>query len=74
VNQDHDHIQHPRLGQVPTNGNRFTAIMEAAAKLHTQQLTTRIGQALESRLNTRMALRSVPSNQWLLVGEEVQEA
>jgi hypothetical protein len=74
VNQDHDHIFHPALGQVPTNGNRFAAILEAAAKLHAQQLTERIGNALESRLNTRMALRSVPSNQWLLVGEEVQEA
>jgi hypothetical protein len=42
MNLDDKHIQVPRLGQVPTNGNRFQAILDAAKKLHYLQACDRI--------------------------------
>lgn len=30
MNLTHDHIHHPKLGDIPTNGNRFQAVLDAA--------------------------------------------
>lgn len=34
MNLDDQHIQVPRLGQVPTEGNRFKAILKVSKTLH----------------------------------------
>ena len=72
MNLDHDHIEHPALGQVPTAGNRFAAILQASKQLHARQMGQNIVRALETRLTRRIELRPATSWQWQLVGEEVQ--
>lgn len=42
MNLDDQHIQVPRLGQVPTEGNRFKAILKASKTLHALQQLDRI--------------------------------
>lgn len=37
MNLNDQYIHHPRLGQVPTGGDRFGAILSASNRLHTLQ-------------------------------------
>lgn len=37
MNLNDQYIHHPRLGQVPTGGDRFGAILRASARLRTLQ-------------------------------------
>lgn len=57
MNLDHQHIHHPQLGQVPTAGNRFQAILKAAKRLHEIQRSETAQAAANARIERRIALR-----------------
>lgn len=51
MNLDHAHLHHPKLGQVPTNGNRFKAILEASKRLHGIQAAERFTASMLRRVS-----------------------
>lgn len=57
MNLDDKHIFHPALGQVPTAGNRFQAILKAAKRLHEIQTSSTAQAAANARIERRVALR-----------------
>lgn len=57
MNLTHDHIHHPKLGDIPTNGNRFQAVLDAARELRDRQVREQFHRALLDALNARHALR-----------------
>lgn len=60
MNKDHNHIQVPRLGQVPTNGNRFQAILKAAAMLRRIQESDRADDMQVIQARRRLAWGYTP--------------
>lgn len=50
MNLNDQYIHHPRLGQVPTGGNRFSAILRASTRLHALQQDS----AEQARINARI--------------------
>lgn len=59
MNLDDKHIFHPSLGQVPTAGNRFQAILKAAKRLHVIQADEAHQDAVNNRIRRKSALRAV---------------
>lgn len=57
MNLDDKHIHHPQLGQVPTAGDRFGAILKAAKRLHEIQTSQTAQAAANARIERRIALR-----------------
>lgn len=55
---DH-HIHHPQLGQVETGGDRFRAILRAAARLRTAQESEANKAAVLARIKRRVELAAV---------------
>lgn len=54
---DDQTIHHPKLGDIPTNGNRFAAILKAANRLHGLQSGQRTADAILHRIRNQRDMR-----------------
>jgi hypothetical protein len=57
MNLDDQHICHPKLGDIPTDGNRFAAILKAAQHLHGLQTGQRVADAILHRIRNQRDMR-----------------
>jgi hypothetical protein len=69
--KDDRHIEHPKLGQVDTGGDRFGAILKASGRLHALQSGTRFAFEMRQRCErTRLAPVNYPDDDpWIFGGQ-----